>query len=87
MSAPGFCRDCLADAPHGTRCPACGSPLAMIYRGDAEVSVTLGSLDAPDLVEVSANIFTAERMPLADGFDRRLPDHAAFEPADETAGG
>jgi DNA polymerase-4 len=24
---PGFCRDCLADAPHeGAHCPACGSP-------------------------------------------------------------
>ncbi|QRG05225.1 DNA polymerase IV [Xanthobacter dioxanivorans] len=24
--APGFCRDCLADVPHGARCPACGGP-------------------------------------------------------------
>ncbi|MEP9353054.1 DNA polymerase IV [Xanthobacter sp. KR7-65] len=26
MTGPGFCRDCLADAPNGLRCSACGSP-------------------------------------------------------------
>ncbi len=26
LPAPGFCRDCLAEAGEGPRCPACGSP-------------------------------------------------------------
>lgn len=46
MSAPGFCRDCLADAPHGTRCPACGSPRLVRHAALDRLSVAHVDCDA-----------------------------------------
>ena len=56
-------------------CRECGSTLFMTYDGDAETSVTLGTLDAPDLVKVDRNIFTAERLELVHGFETGISDH------------
>ncbi|MFG1298910.1 DNA polymerase IV [Xanthobacter sp. V3C-3] len=46
MSAPGFCRDCLADAPHGLRCPACGSPRLVRHAALDRLSVAHVDCDA-----------------------------------------
>ncbi|MDI4666593.1 DNA polymerase IV [Xanthobacter autotrophicus] len=46
MSAPGFCRDCLAAAPSGDRCPACGSPRLARHRELDTLSVAHVDCDA-----------------------------------------
>jgi DNA polymerase-4 len=46
---PGFCRDCLADAPDGARCAACGSPRLIRH----------AELDALSLAHVDCDAFYA----------------------------
>lgn len=46
MTAPGFCRDCLADAPRGERCPACGSPRLARHRELDQLSIAHVDCDA-----------------------------------------
>ncbi len=45
--SPGFCRDCLADAPaQGTRCAACGSPRLMRHDEIATLAIAHVDCDA-----------------------------------------
>jgi DNA polymerase-4 len=44
--APGFCRDCLAEAGHGARCPACGSPRLVRHEELHSLSVAHVDCDA-----------------------------------------
>ncbi|MFG1344579.1 DNA polymerase IV [Xanthobacter autotrophicus DSM 431] len=44
--APGFCRDCLSEAPHGGRCPACGSPRVLRHPEIHTLSVAHVDCDA-----------------------------------------
>jgi DNA polymerase-4 len=44
--APGFCRDCLAEAGHGSRCPACGSPRLVRHEEIHSLSVAHVDCDA-----------------------------------------
>ena len=51
MTSPGFCRDCLCDAPQtgglaGDRCPACGSPRLLRHRELDTLSVAHVDCDA-----------------------------------------
>ncbi|MFD2236283.1 GFA family protein [Aureimonas populi] len=50
-------------------CAACGTPLFMLYDGDGEVTVSLGSLDEPRAVRVSYQIWTEERLAPAPAAD------------------
>ena len=44
---PGFCRDCLKDAPHdGRRCPACGSPRLLRHAELGSLSIAHVDCDA-----------------------------------------
>ncbi len=61
-------------------CTGCGTQLLMDYAGSDTVDVAVGTLDEPGGVSARDNIFVAERLPLAKGFDATLPSHAGFAP-------
>jgi hypothetical protein len=64
---------------HRSYCAACGSQLFMRYEGEDEVSVAIGTLDDPSEIEVEANIFAKDRLPLVRGFDAEVPDRTEFD--------
>jgi DNA polymerase-4 len=46
VTAPGFCRDCLADADGGSRCRACGSPRLIRHPEIANLTIVHIDCDA-----------------------------------------
>ncbi|MEZ5840680.1 MAG: GFA family protein [Hyphomicrobiales bacterium] len=66
----------FASSDHGRRefCPTCGTQL--VFRSDQRpdmLDVTVASLDAPDALRPTANIFTGTRRAFLHGFDGTLP--------------
>jgi hypothetical protein len=57
-------------------CGACGSALFMDYDGWPTLDVSIGSLDAPDAIDVLDNIWAAGRLKVSKGFDATLADHS-----------
>ncbi|MER2604733.1 MAG: GFA family protein [Siculibacillus sp.] len=69
-------------------CPTCGTSLFFAFDAEAnatrpdlaphaaaEIDVTVASLDAPDAVRPTRNIWVGTRRAFLHGFDRDLPDH------------
>jgi hypothetical protein len=54
-------------------CARCGGLLTMLYDGDSDVSVTLGSLDDPDGLRARASIWVSDRLCWTQAADRGLP--------------
>jgi len=44
-------------------CADCGSPLTYSFNGDADIDVTLGSLDTPELLRASHHVGVESRLP------------------------
>ena len=67
----GFCRDC-------------GTPLTFVYKGEPYVSVTLGSLDDPELVPINGHTGIQGRvswLKLCDGLRERATGDSAYAAA------
>lgn len=64
-------------------CGTCGSPIAFDMAREAEVDVTLGTLDDPDAVRPTHHIWTGSALRMTDGLGPALPRHAAERAEDE----
>ncbi|MFS8038512.1 GFA family protein [Xanthobacter sp. AM11] len=58
-------------------CGACGSPLVFDMAQEAQVDVTLGTLDDPDQVRPTHHIWTQTALAMTEGLGAALPRHAA----------
>ncbi len=62
-------------------CGACGSPIVFDMAREAEVDVTLGTLDTPDALPPTHHLWTRSALAMSAGLGAGLPRHTA-----ETAG-
>jgi hypothetical protein len=65
-------------------CSACGTPLSFHAFGDAEIDLSIGSLDEPAHLKPRKQHWPAARMPWF-GELAGLPDHVSTLPAEEIA--
>ncbi len=88
LAVRGFCPACgtqlffaqeIEEAPDGAP-PLAEAPPAD-PRGAATIDVTVASLDAPDAVVPTRNIWVGSRLAFLHGFDASLPDHDDEGPA------
>lgn len=64
-------------------CCDCGSPIVFDMAREADVDVTLGTLDQPDLLAPTHHIWTGSALHLADGLGAGLPHYAEEKPGQE----
>lgn len=69
----------FSSSPGVTRffCGTCGSPIVFDMAAEAEVDVTLGTLDTPDAVVPTHHIWAGSALAMTDGLGAALPRHAA----------
>ncbi len=65
----------VSDKARRAFCGSCGAQIYMDYEDEPSIDVSIGTLDAPDEIVVLDNIWAAERIVAAKGFDAALPDH------------
>lgn len=56
-------------------CGACGSPIVFDMAREADVDVTLGTLDDPDALAPDHHIWTASALAMSEGLGPGLPRH------------
>ncbi|MFG1344517.1 GFA family protein [Xanthobacter autotrophicus DSM 431] len=64
-------------------CGACGSPIVFDMAREAQVDVTVGTLDAPDAVRPTHHIWSRSALHMTAGLGPDLPRYAAERPAEE----
>jgi hypothetical protein len=83
LARRGFCPTCgtqlffaqeIAAAAEAAALPLAEAPPADPH-GAATIDVTVASLDAPDAVRPTRNIWVGSRLAFLHGFDASLPDH------------
>lgn len=61
-------------------CGTCGSPLAFDMAREADVDVTVGTLDGPDAIVPTHHIWMQSALALTEGLGAGLPRHQAERP-------
>ena len=59
-------------------CPDCGAHIYMDYADSPTIDLSIGTLDRPEAITVTDNIWTSSRLPMMKAFDPELPSHPEF---------